>query len=227
MSWRIRCGNRQADMFMECGFELKWPTSFCDRYTLSMFNWRLTTDDHECSVWVVSVEMLYTKTYCDCSNFCGLVVWRRRYTSVIITAADTPVCSVSPRHASSSGEVKGSLHFVIFGFLCLLLSVNFCSENVRIKFFVFISIFTDQKLTTLTLLARELGSTPYSTPHIPDLVSLFSVLCPLYMGARGGPVGWSTALQAGRSRARFPMVSLEFFIDILPAALWPWDRPSL
>jgi hypothetical protein len=25
--------------------------------------------------------------------------------------------------------------------------------------------------------------------------------------------GWGTALQAGRSRIRFPMVSLEFFID--------------
>ena len=34
-------------------------------------------------------------------------------------------------------------------------------------------------------------------------------------------VGWGTALQAGRSRVRFPMVSLESFIDIiLPAALW-------
>ena len=32
-----------------------------------------------------------------------------------------------------------------------------------------------------------------------------------------------TALQAGRSRVRFPMVSLQFFIDIiLPVALWPW-----
>jgi len=29
--------------------------------------------------------------------------------------------------------------------------------------------------------------------------------------------------QAGRMRVRFPMVSLEFFIDIiLLAALWPW-----
>ena len=33
-----------------------------------------------------------------------------------------------------------------------------------------------------------------------------------------------TAIRVGRSRVRFPMVSLEFFIDIiLPAALWPWD----
>jgi hypothetical protein len=34
--------------------------------------------------------------------------------------------------------------------------------------------------------------------------------------------------QAGRSRVRFPMVSLEFLIDvILPAALWFWDRLGL
>ena len=36
-------------------------------------------------------------------------------------------------------------------------------------------------------------------------------------------VGWGTALQAGKSRVRFPMVSLLYFIDIiLPAAQWPW-----
>ena len=40
--------------------------------------------------------------------------------------------------------------------------------------------------------------------------------------ARGGVVGWGTALQAWRLRVRFPMVSLEFFIRIiLPAELWP------
>jgi len=31
-----------------------------------------------------------------------------------------------------------------------------------------------------------------------------------------------TALQTQRSRVRFSMVSLQFFIDILPVALWPW-----
>jgi hypothetical protein len=39
---------------------------------------------------------------------------------------------------------------------------------------------------------------------------------------------WGTALQSGRSRVRFPMLSLEFFIDIiLPATMCPWGRLSL
>ena len=42
----------------------------------------------------------------------------------------------------------------------------------------------------------------------------------LIMAAHWGAVGWGTALQAGRSRVRFLMVS-ELFIDlILMAALW-------
>jgi len=47
-------------------------------------------------------------------------------------------------------------------------------------------------------------------------------------GSRGGTVGWGTALPVGRLRVRFPVVSLEFFIDIiLPATLWPWGWLSL
>jgi len=38
----------------------------------------------------------------------------------------------------------------------------------------------------------------------------------------------SNALQAGRSRVRFLIASVAFFIDIIhPAALWHWIRPSL
>jgi hypothetical protein len=37
-----------------------------------------------------------------------------------------------------------------------------------------------------------------------------------------------TALQVGRSGVRLPMVSLEFFIDVIfPAALWLWGPLSL
>ena len=40
-------------------------------------------------------------------------------------------------------------------------------------------------------------------------------VCVCVYGARSGAVGRGTALQAGRSRIRFPMVSLKFFIDII------------
>jgi hypothetical protein len=41
-------------------------------------------------------------------------------------------------------------------------------------------------------------------------------------------IGWGTMLQAGRSRVRFPMRSVDFSGGpVLPAALWPWSRLSL
>jgi hypothetical protein len=47
-------------------------------------------------------------------------------------------------------------------------------------------------------------------------------------GVRCRVTGRCTALEAGRSRVHFPMVSLEFFIDsILPAAVWYWGRVRL
>ena len=60
-------------------------------------------------------------------------------------------------------------------------------------------------------------------------MALYIFSFPYYnLGVRGGAVVWGTALLAGRSRVRFPMVSKEFFIDvILPAALWLWSRLSL
>jgi hypothetical protein len=49
---------------------------------------------------------------------------------------------------------------------------------------------------------------------------------------KGGPYGsiitWGTMLQAGRSRIRLPMRSLDFSVHlILPETLWPWGRLSL
>jgi len=68
----------------------------------------------------------------------------------------------------------------------------------------------------------------HRVPHIYPNLGLYLVLVLEKLGARGGAVGWGTALQTGRSRVRFPMVSLEIFIDIiLPAALWPWGWLSL
>jgi hypothetical protein len=50
----------------------------------------------------------------------------------------------------------------------------------------------------------------------------------VYIGGTWWRRGWGTALQTGRLRDRFPLVSLEFFIDIIfLAALWPWGRLSL
>jgi len=48
------------------------------------------------------------------------------------------------------------------------------------------------------------------------------------LGYGGGAVGRGATLQVGRSRVRFPIVLLAFFIDIIPpTALWPWGWLSL
>jgi hypothetical protein len=62
--------------------------------------------------------------------------------------------------------------------------------------------------------------------QIAEMASLLEACYPY--GARGGVVGWGTTLQTRTSRVWFPMVSLEFFIDIIVSfTLWPWGRLSL
>jgi hypothetical protein len=63
--------------------------------------------------------------------------------------------------------------------------------------------------------------------QLPYLCNIISFLLFIYWGTRWRNC-WGTVLQTGRSRVRFPMLSLEFFINIfLLVALWPWGRHSL
>jgi hypothetical protein len=66
--------------------------------------------------------------------------------------------------------------------------------------------------------------------YVPHWYQAGPICCSpsMCMGAHGSAFGWGTAIQAGRSHVQFPMVSLEFFTDIiLPATLWPWGWLSL
>jgi hypothetical protein len=76
-------------------------------------------------------------------------------------------------------------------------------------------------------IGKGLSDTEFTRKHYFGQQNL-SVWSCSKMGARGSIVGWSTMLQAGRSRDRILMRSLDFSIDlILPAALLPWGWLSL
>jgi hypothetical protein len=67
-----------------------------------------------------------------------------------------------------------------------------------------------------------LGNTWY-TEGVKNLVSngIIFLLIPEVQRARGSVVGSGTMLQAGKSRVRFPVRSLDFAIDLILPALGP------
>jgi len=65
-------------------------------------------------------------------------------------------------------------------------------------------------------------------PDDSEIVPVAALLLLLLLLLLLPPFTRGTALQTGRLRDRFQVVSLEFFIDVfLPAALWPWGRLSI
>jgi hypothetical protein len=78
----------------------------------------------------------------------------------------------------------------------------------------------DDRNDTLSRNVCNYQSTLSAWQKSEDLISLFT---DHPMEVHGGVFGWGTALQAGSSPARLPIVTLEVFIDIiLPATLWRW-----
>ena len=69
----------------------------------------------------------------------------------------------------------------------------------------------------------------YTHTHTPDcLETVYELpLLPNKLETRGSAVGWGTALQFVRSRVRFPMVSLEFIIDIILLAALTHSGPGV
>ena len=77
--------------------------------------------------------------------------------------------------------------------------------------------------TDLLSIIRSLNTVYTATGLCHAQILMVGNITSVYTCTRGDAVGLGTALQAGRSQVQLPVVSLEFFIDIiLPAALWPW-----
>jgi len=87
---------------------------------------------------------------------------------------------------------------------------------------------TNNNIATTTTTITTTTATTTTTTTMTLIIATTTTTTTIIIGARGGTVGWGTVLQVGWSWVWFPMVSLEFFIDIiLLAALWPWGWLSL
>jgi len=107
-------------------------------------------------------------------------------------------------------------HFLMLEITCSQVHCGFVCLSVRVHVHCIV------KLNLLNPLS------PRWLLYIPPVLALNNfTFCP-HTVLRVSYKSQSTALQVGRSRVRFPRVSLECFIDIiLPVALWPWGWLSL
>jgi hypothetical protein len=81
---------------------------------------------------------------------------------------------------------------------------------------------------TILMIFLEIPRIIFEVLNFEFVVSYWYSFTYIYLGSSRSAVGWSTMLEAGRSRVRFPMSSLDFSVDlILPAALWSSSRLNL
>jgi hypothetical protein len=107
-------------------------------------------------------------------------------------------------------------------------------ENLfHLLLIIFFFFFAPLCSITLSLLQLEMRTRDRRAKHVTyfyldgNCSLIFNVSSPVVRHAVEQLVK-NTALRAGRSRVRFSMVSLEFFIHIiLPTALCSWGRLSL
>jgi hypothetical protein len=98
-------------------------------------------------------------------------------------------------------------------------------RRLRVKFIGFNIQYYCRIQTTST--QQQQCSSRHQCSNYSDTGRFILGNCNLVTWVASSTMIGGTALQTGRSRVRFPIVSLEFFIDvILPAALWPWSSLS-
>jgi hypothetical protein len=128
-----------------------------------------------------------------------------------------------------SRQPFGIRHMYIYTFLLRITNIM-TSQNIDLSCWDPQSIINlrcavETRLRTLRLVGSECNS---KATDVVEYLLKYLITQSCRARARGSVVGWATMTQAGRSRIRFPMRSLDISIDlILPAALWPWDRLSL
>jgi hypothetical protein len=117
-------------------------------------------------------------------------------------------------------EIPGVLAYLFIIYLTMLPVTLTTQSNNTVQYS------TRQSVTMFTKTCHWKAVRINFNSQLHNLSLLF--LIRIYSGTRGSVVGWGTMLQAGRSRVRFQVRSLDFLIDlILPAALWPCGRLSL